>query len=113
MKSSMYGGQTVDVCGACAGVWCDDRELSAVVSALIGAGKIPDGQASTAVKARQAEDHDLQTKACPRCDQITESFNFAYDSNIFLNRCGDCSGIWLDGGELRSVAQFIKNTSPD
>ena len=43
---------------------------------------------------------------------MTESFNFAYDSNIFLNRCNACKGLWLDGGELRSVAQFIKKTLP-
>ena len=113
MKSKAYVGQTVDVCGACAGIWCDDGELSAVVKALIGAGKIPNETASNTVRAREAEDHDHQSKACPRCAKITESFNFAYDSNVFLNRCTDCRGIWLDGGELRRVAQFIKNASPE
>ena len=113
MKSKAYGGQTVDVCGACAGIWCDDGELSAVVKALIGAGKIPKETGSNTVRARESEDHDHRSNACPRCERITESFNFAYVSNIFLNRCTDCRGIWLDGGELRRVAQFIKNASPE
>jgi len=107
-----YADQTVDVCEICRGIWCDSGELGTLVNALISADKVPTGGSPSAAEARQHEDHDRQTKPCPRCAQMTESFNFAYDSNIFLNRCNACNGIWLDGGELRSVAQFIKKTLP-
>ena len=106
-----YGGQTVDVCAACRGLWCDAGELSAVVNALISEKKVPDADSSFLAAARQHEDPDPQAKPCPRCRETTESFNFAYDSNIFLNRCGTCDGVWLYGGEIRSVAQFIKKMS--
>lgn len=105
-----YVGQTVDVCDGCRGLWCDTGELGAVVNALISANKVPNGESGFFAAARQHEDHDVQAKPCPRCNKMTDSFNFAYDSNIFLNRCNACDGIWLDGGELRSVAQFIKKT---
>ena len=107
-----YADQTVDVCATCGGLWCDTGELGVVVNALISADKVPDGKSSPVAEARQHEDHDRQAKPCPRCGETTDSFNFAYDSNIFLNRCNACDGVWLDGGELRSVAQFIKKTLP-
>tara|TARA_B110000503_G_scaffold63002_1_gene99644 strand:+ start:4162 stop:4500 length:339 start_codon:yes stop_codon:yes gene_type:complete len=106
-----YADQTVDVCEICRGIWCDSGELGAVVNALISADKVPAAESSSAGESRQHEDHDRQAKPCPRCAQLTEPFNFAYDSNIFLNRCNACDGVWLDGGELRSVAQFVKRTS--
>ena len=106
-----YAGQTVDVCETCRGLWCDSGELGAVVNALISLNKVPDGKGGTFTAARQHEDNDLQAKPCPCCEETTVSFNFAYDSNIFLNRCKACDGVWLDGGELQRVAQFIKKTS--
>ena len=112
LTPNTYADQTVDVCDTCRGVWCDNGELGAVVNALISAGKVPGGESSPVAEARQHEDHDRQAKHCPRCGETTESFNFAYDSNIFLNRCNACNGVWLDGGELRCVAQFIKNVLP-
>jgi uncharacterized protein len=110
LTAQHYAGQTVDICGSCRGLWCDSGELSAVVNALISANKVPDANSSFLAAPRQHEDPDPQAKACPRCRQTTDSFNFAYDSNIFLNRCNACDGVWLDGGEIRSVAQFIKKT---
>ena len=38
------------------------------------------------------------------------AFNYAGDSGIYLDRCEDCDGLWLDAGELRSVAIFLKGT---
>jgi len=76
-------------------------------------GKTPNETASNIVRARESEDHDHQSNACPRCAKVTEPFNSAYYSNIFLNRCADCRGLWLDGGELRRVAPLIKDASPE
>jgi len=109
LGTQLYAGQTVDVCATCRGVWCDSGELGNVVDALVDANKVPDAE-SARVAARQRSDNDPRVKPCPRCRETTDSFNFAYDSNIFLNRCNACDGIWLDGGEIRSVAQFIKKS---
>jgi len=37
-----------------------------------------------------------------------KQFNYAYDSNIFLDRCPDCGGIWADAGEMLQVARHLK-----
>ncbi|MHC4524934.1 MAG: zf-TFIIB domain-containing protein [Planctomycetota bacterium] len=34
--------------------------------------------------------------------------NYAYDSNIFLDRCGKCKGIWLDPNEIIDIAKHIQ-----
>ena len=37
-----------------------------------------------------------------------KEFNFGYDSNIFLDKCMKCGGIWADAGEMVQVAKHIK-----
>ena len=108
-----YSDLRLDYCGTCGGVWCDRGELQPVVRALIKAKKISDATPAAIPAQRRQTDLDDSTKDCPRCEQETESFNFAYDSNIFLNRCLSCEGIWLDGGELREVAQFLQKSAFD
>jgi membrane associated rhomboid family serine protease/Zn-finger nucleic acid-binding protein len=45
---------------------------------------------------------------CPRCCVRLEKFNYAYDSNIILDKCPKCDGMWTDGGEIQKVAKHIK-----
>lgn len=35
-------------------------------------------------------------------------FNYSYDSNVFLDKCPDCGGVWTDGGEARLIAGYLK-----
>jgi Zn-finger nucleic acid-binding protein len=39
-------------------------------------------------------------------------FNYAYDSNIYLDRCPACDGLWLDGGEIEQIARHVQ-VDPD
>jgi Zn-finger nucleic acid-binding protein len=47
-------------------------------------------------------------KLCPRCGVATDVFNYSYDSNVFLNRCPVCHGVWADRGEVEHVACYLK-----
>lgn len=47
-------------------------------------------------------------KSCPRCQQEMKKINYAYDSNIILDRCPACDGIWTEGGEINRVAIYRK-----
>ncbi len=49
-----------------------------------------------------------EKKACPSCGAAMAPFNYAYDSNIFLDRCPRCDLIWADRGEIVKVAQYVK-----
>jgi membrane associated rhomboid family serine protease len=47
-------------------------------------------------------------KSCPRCQQEMKIINYAYDSNIILDRCPACDGIWTEEGEIEKVAVYRK-----
>jgi Zn-finger nucleic acid-binding protein len=47
-------------------------------------------------------------RLCPHCQAAMTEFNFAYDSNIFLDRCPRCRGIWTDPSEIIKVAEHMK-----
>jgi len=53
-------------------------------------------------------DSQRQPRLCPECQAVMREFNFAYDSNIFLDKCPRCSGIWTDAGEILKVAEHLK-----
>jgi Zn-finger nucleic acid-binding protein len=42
------------------------------------------------------------------CTLAMREFNYAYDSNVFLDRCEQCKGIWLDPNEIIDIARHIQ-----
>ena len=45
-----------------------------------------------------------QVRGCPRCNgvDLDKVFFIGY-SDILLDRCPNCGGFWLDGGELQKI----------
>ncbi len=104
-----YADQTIDICKACGGVWFDPNELGLVVSALASRDDVPNLHAKEALKFSPPKNPSAeQEKLCPRCNVSTNVFTYSYDSNIFLNSCPSCQGIWADKGELNQLAQYSK-----
>ena len=54
-------------------------------------------------------DESEMIRACPKCMMAMKKVNYAYDSNIIIDRCEKCAGIWTDKGELIAIAKFVKN----
>ena len=123
----------LDACPSCKGIWADDGELQALYSAakcIAHVPQIPDPRRA----ARQA--HDLfrprhcsgcgkintgmgelcrgcgatlaahSEVLCPNCDSILSRRRFG---TVTLDICGDCTGVWLDAGELSTLTQFRPN----
>lgn len=109
LSSCLYAGQSIDRCRSCGGVWFDSNELGPVISALASRDQVPfqsiRGAGTFAAPKNPAAEPE---KDCPRCHCPTHIFNYAYDSNIFLNRCPSCDGIWVDRGELIRLASYSK-----
>jgi Zn-finger nucleic acid-binding protein len=53
-------------------------------------------------------DSKKRPRLCPECQAAMKEFNFAYDSNIFLDKCPRCGGIWTDAGGIFKVAEHLK-----
>lgn len=92
-------GENVDRCQTCCGVWFDERELSAVLACMTNTNK----QIRTTRRS-------LEDRSCPRCLARMPVSNYAYDSGITISRCNQCSGVWLDQGQLEAIAQYRAGT---
>lgn len=101
----------IDVCPACKGIWFDAGEQFVdLARSLSKSEDIP------SEKLRLFEKRNVQTlktikegyKLCPICSKELRKFNYSYDSNIFLDKCRYCGGIWTDGGEVRRIASYLK-----
>jgi Zn-finger nucleic acid-binding protein len=66
-----------------------------------GTPSVPAGALRKASRPKHAH------RPCPSCRAAMESYNYGYNSNIMLDRCDDCSLIWLDQGELRQLASYL------
>ncbi|MEA3557872.1 MAG: zf-TFIIB domain-containing protein [Candidatus Thermoplasmatota archaeon] len=81
----------VDHCIECEGYWFDKYELDKVIDEKMD-GPFP-------FENTDANEADFP---CPRCRGVTETKSI-WDITVEL--CLDCSGLWLDGGELREVQE--------
>jgi len=110
LKTITYENQKIDLCLKCGGIWFDKDELLEVINSLLSKNKI-DPQAVKESYRDKIIDLDkikqLQRK-CPRCNVDMCLNNYSYDSNIIIDRCPTCNGIWTDKGEMQAVAKYIK-----
>jgi len=102
------GNAVIDRCPSCSGVWLDQRELELL-------------QQQSDVPAARLDDIDLiggayelarqrarPEIACPRCSEPLAALEYAYCSQILIDRCIKCGGVWLDQGELEALERFFK-----
>ena len=101
---------TVDICQSCKGIWFDRGELVNIVQELLQREDVAPRSLHPFERSRvqTAKADDQIKRLCPRCQQQMKSFNYAYDSNIILEKCSNCEGIWADAGEVREVARYLK-----
>jgi uncharacterized protein len=102
---------TVDLCPGCKGIWFDDKELVDVLRALVDSKTLGTEKASFFADGRRpvsAKDSSEANRSCPRCKSRLVKYNYAYDSNVILDKCPGCQGIWADGGEVWQIVQFLK-----
>ncbi len=100
----------VDVCKRCRGIWFDDGELGPFAKRLSDhenlKGSVPrlfeKRDVGSLYQVKEAE------RLCPRCNKPMRKFNYAYDSNVLVDRCVECGGIWTDGGEALGIARYLK-----
>ncbi|MBE0535769.1 MAG: rhomboid family intramembrane serine protease [Phycisphaerae bacterium] len=108
MTKARIGDIAVETCPSCDGIWFEPGAFLPVAQALA------DKTNSTAdltflFKPRQVQEAISDTRRlCPRCTVSLRNFNYGYDSNILLDKCPQCGGVWTDRGEIRQVAAHLK-----
>ena len=103
-----YENVQVDYCKECKGVWLDSDEMNDVVDDLVSKDRtknaVIDLDKLIVGEVRIKENH----LCCPKCAEAMTKFNYAYDSNIILDKCESCNGIWTDYNEVMRLAVFRK-----
>ncbi len=100
----------VDICSNCSGVWFDSGELQVFLRDLIKSQEISPVP-TRLFKPREVEVIDqsaTESRICPKCSFVMKTFNYAYDSNVFVDKCPECEGIWTDAGEVKQIARHLK-----
>ena len=101
---------TFDVCSDCWGIWVAGEQFRALAVKVATEGDVkPDEKLM--FKPRKVivpGRNQKTTRNCPKCHKAMREFNYAYDSNVFLDRCQQCQGIWLDSNEIIDIAKHIQ-----
>ena len=110
LRSQEDLGCVFQACEACGGHWFTQDTLPAYLNRRVTQDQsIPYLKPRLAIEAPECVDHLTESvRACPSCQGNMLKLNYAYDSNIFLDRCGPCGGLWVDGEELLPLLQFTK-----
>ncbi|MDP6932209.1 MAG: zf-TFIIB domain-containing protein [Myxococcota bacterium] len=88
----------LDFCSGCKGVWFDSKETSAYFELV---SDIPDLEAAAA-SARPTP------YVCPRCGDGLEEIVYTTTSDLLVDRCKSCSGVWLDSGEVQTLNELSR-----
>jgi Zn-finger nucleic acid-binding protein len=103
--------QTVefDICGDCRGIWVSGEQFRALAVKVATEGQV-ESSVKLTFQARKVlrPGEDNPVRVCPKCTLAMREFNYAYDSNVFLDRCEQCEGIWLDPNEIIDIAKHIQ-----
>ena len=100
----------IQICPGCKGVWFESEDFAPFAKQLSEREdlKPPRPEYFEAKKVVHASKVYEEQRFCPKCATEMRKFNYAYDSNIILDKCPNCGGIWTDYGEIQNVAAYLK-----
>jgi Zn-finger nucleic acid-binding protein len=116
LESQVYEGDVeVDVCPSCQGMWLDKGELEQIEEIQEHdyseeLKRIPDLIGNAYEMARQKK---LAITHCPKCSVEFSNHEYAYCSQIIIDVCPECEGIWLDKGEIEALEVFFERSRID
>lgn len=101
-----------NTCPQCGGMWLDKGKLEAIQETLehdytTELARFPDLVDQAYEKARQLK---LPQIYCPCCHLALERKEYGYCSQIEIDYCPQCSGIWLDRGEIEALELFFERS---
>jgi len=83
-------GVLLDFCEECAGIWFDKDELAHYIELSKDIPEIREMK-------KTARKTDL---VCPKCSAFLEELPFSSKTDILVDRCQSCGGIFFDAGEI-------------
>lgn len=98
----------IDRCDKCLGLFFDPGELEALLEATVNNIAGIDHTGLNAInELREPNQYPIAYIKCPVCEKLMHRVNFGAKSGVIVDRCKE-HGIWLDGGELRQLFEWMK-----
>ncbi len=103
---------TVERCPTCGGTWLDAGELERIEQTV---GRdyreaIANMPSDTIAAIEMAYQKSAPERVCPKCGRAMERREHGYCSQIMIDICPSCRGVWLDRGELAALEVFFEKS---
>lgn len=98
LTRKLAGEIEVDHCHTCGGLWLDQNELPRLLE--LKPQEVRDlrrGHGRVGDNSRRGK--------CPHCGTELLRVISAQNHQVTVDKCAECRGVWLDGGELNALFQ--------
>jgi Zn-finger nucleic acid-binding protein len=102
MTALHISGVEIDFCrNGCHGVWFDNYELVKLDEVHEGSGT----ELQEILSARRDDSTKTEKLICPKCELPMKRRKYKYGSDVEIDNCYSCNGIFLDSGELAAIRE--------
>lgn len=105
LEARTLQGVTVDACPKCAGIYFDEGEIATLQSQ--GSAALTEVE-DAVIPGEFSYIESPIPKRCPGCKGAMHAYRFRYSSEIRLDGCDRCGGIWVQDGELGKIASYLE-----
>lgn len=111
LKPMEYEDVAVDICLHCGGVWLDAGELEILQKTQDSDFRgVPRSELDSVTAADgMAQSRGEGARDCVSCKDPMEKCEYAFSSQVMIDRCSKGHGIWLDKGELARLESFYED----
>lgn len=116
LKKHNYEAQIeVDLCSQCEGMFLEKGELEQIQETTEHDYSEQLSQMPNLIGRayRQAQEETIGNIQCPKCQGQMERKEYAYCSQVLIDKCLECEGIWLDKGEIQTLEVFFERSQMD
>lgn len=104
----LHGKFLIERCPKCLGLFFDPGELDVLLEKAVANVHAIDSQRLKEVQGvRRRDEYAVRYIDCPVCRRLMNRINFGPRSGVIADQCRE-HGLWLDGGELRQILEWIK-----
>jgi len=99
----------IEACSKCKGIFLDKDELRSLKDKSTKGSWQTFRWMDDEVEEIENSNTVLSNRLCPKCTNVKFISTHFGNSNIIIEWCPNCKGLWLDRGEFQDILQFLKD----